>query len=39
MFNENVIDNVNFTIKGKTNELESMIKKSKNMISKLKEIH
>lgn len=39
MFNENVIDNVNFTISGKTNELESMIKKSKNMISKLKEIH
>ena len=39
MFNENVVDNVNFTIKGKTNELESMIKKSKNMISKLKEIH
>ena len=39
MFNENIIDNVNFTISGKTNELESMIKKSKNMISKLKEIH
>ncbi len=39
MFNENVVDNVNFTIKGKTNELESMIQKSKNMISKLKEIH
>jgi len=39
IFDQNIIDKVNFTISGKTNELESMIKKSKNMISKLKEIH
>jgi len=39
IFDQNIIDRVNFTISGKTNELESMIKKSKNMISKLKEIH
>ncbi|MBN2869105.1 MAG: hypothetical protein JXK08_10560, partial [Flavobacteriaceae bacterium] len=37
-FDQNVIDNFNFTISGKTNELESMIKKSKNMISKLEYI-
>ena len=39
IFDQNIIDKVNFTISGKTNELESMIKKSKKMISKLKEIH
>lgn len=38
-FDQNIIDNFNFTISGKTIELESMIKKSKNMFSKLEEIH